>query len=114
MPNIGFVDGIEATRMMFPMCWFDEEKAAKLIKALISYRKERDENRSQSEDKPKFKDRPYEDWAADPADSFRMAGVGHTDHQRLGFYDKEEEELERIRGFQAGQDDYDPLHPFGM
>lgn len=111
--NIPFADGINAVRMMLPTCWFDEEKAGELVKALISYRKEWDDNLG------KFRDRPLKNWASDPADAFRMMAVGHKDHQRLGFYDKEEEELRKIRESQANIGDnpftpegYDPLRPF--
>ncbi len=106
LPRIKFSDGIEAARMVFSKCWFDEEKAEHLVKALKHYRKEYDEKLM------KFKDRPLGDWSADPADAFRMMALGHHDHMRLGHYDAEEEELRLIKERERGYPD--PLRPFQM
>lgn len=106
VPRMPFSDGIQATRMVLSKCWFDEEKTAELVRALKFYRKEWDDKLG------KFKDRPLQDWSCDPADAFRMMAVGHKDHQRLGFYDKEEEELAQIRQFESNQGNFDPLNPF--
>ena len=57
--NIGFEDGIEATRMIFNKCWFDGEKTAELIKALQNYRKEWNEKLG------RYSDRPLKNWACD-------------------------------------------------
>ncbi len=104
LPKIKFADGIEAARMMWSKVWFDDEKAGHLIKALKHYRKEYDEKLM------KFKDRPLQDWSADPADAFRMMAVGNQDLRKLGFYDPEEEELRRIKEREQGL--RDPLNPF--
>lgn len=107
VPNIPFSDGIEAGRMIFNNCWFDEEKTDSLVKALISYRKEWDDKLG------KFKDSPLKDWASDPADAFRMLAVGHRDHIKLGFYDEEEEELRRIKENEE-RGNIIPLNPFAL
>jgi len=107
VPKLPFSDGIEAGRMVLSKCWFDEEKTAELVKALKSYRKEWDDKLG------KFKDRPLQDWSCDPADAFRYMALGHKDHQRLGFYDKEEEELAQIREYQSNiGKQFNPLNPF--
>jgi len=106
VPKMPFSDGIQAARMVLSKCWFDEVNTAELVKALKSYRKEWDDRLG------KFKDRPLQDWSCDPADAFRMLAVGHKDHQRLAFYDREEEELSHIREFQKNKGEFDPLNPF--
>jgi len=103
--KLSFADGIDAARMMLPTCWFDEEKSGELVNALVSFRKEWDDKLG------KWKDNPLKDWSSDPADAFRMMAVGHKDHRRLGFYDKEEEELRKIREFQSSER-FDPINPF--
>lgn len=104
VPNIGLLDGIEAVRIILSKCWFDEEKTARLRKALLSYRKEWDDKLG------KWIEHPLGDWSADPADAFRMIGVGHQDHIKLGKYDKQEEEMERIREQEKGG--FDPFSLF--
>jgi len=106
LPKLGVIDGIDATRMIFNKCWFDEEKTAELLKALRSYRKEWDDNLG------RWKDNPHHDWASDPADAMRMMAIGHKDHIKLGDYDAEEEELLRIE--EKEEKGYDPTNPFAM
>ena len=108
MPNIGFSDGIEAARTVFSKCWFDEKKTTELVKALRTYRKGWDEKLG------RFKDHPLKDWACDPADAFRMMAVGHRDIQKLGEYDKEEEELILIKENEERQQNIDPFDPFNL
>lgn len=50
---------------------------------------------------------------SDPSDAFRLMAVGHKDHQRLGYYDPEIEELKRIKEREQSGD-IDPLNPFGL
>jgi len=108
--NIPFSDGIEAVRAILSRCWFDEKKTQKLVQALISFRKEWDDNLG------KFKDQPLRDWSKDPADAFRMMAVGHPDQRKLGEYDQEEEQLSRIYQERQNKEEggYDPLNPFGL
>ncbi len=69
-------DGIEQVRNILPQCYFDEQKCARLIEALRSYRKEEAPLRlgytGDDELKPMFKDNPLHDWASNPADAFRI------------------------------------------
>lgn len=70
VPNIPVQDGIDAVRMIFSRCVFDEEKCKDGLNSLSHYRKEFDEKRVV------FKDKPYHDWASDAADAFRYGAVG--------------------------------------
>ena len=63
-------DGIAAVRMMLPSCYFDKDKAAHLIEALLSYRKEWNDKERM------YRDRPHHDWSSHPADAFRTGAVG--------------------------------------
>jgi hypothetical protein len=64
-------EGIHAARMLFPRVWFDAEKCAKGIEALMHYR--RDYNQKLNE----FKATPVHDWASHGADAFRGLAVRH-------------------------------------
>lgn len=70
VPKIGVMDGIEAVRTILPRCWFDEQKAAGLLKALQNYRQEYDSQRKV------YKDVPYHDIHSNYADSMRYLAVG--------------------------------------
>lgn len=68
-PNIPLEDGIHAARMLLPRCWFDAEKCAPGIEALMHYR--RDYNSRLNE----FKPTPVHDWAEHGASAFRYLAV---------------------------------------
>ena len=70
VPNIPVEDGIEAVRSLFPMCWFDSEKCAYGLKALMSY------SRKWDEQKRAFATQPTHDWSSHAADAFRYFAVG--------------------------------------
>lgn len=65
LPDIGIEAGIEQARMMFPQCYFDEVKTARLLDCLSAYRKDWDEK------KQVYKPHPRHDWASHGADAFR-------------------------------------------
>ena len=70
--NAGEVEeGIHAVRMLFPRLWFDAEKCAKGIEALMHYR--RDYNQKLNE----FKATPVHDWASHASDAIRGLAVRH-------------------------------------
>lgn len=71
VPKLPIEDGINAARMIFNRCWFDEKKCAVGINALHNYVKEWDEKRQE------FKRKPLHNWASHAADSFRYFAVGH-------------------------------------
>jgi len=63
--RFGLDDGINATRMLLPRCWFDQEKCAKGLDALRNYRwKEPTANQT-------GRTLPVHDWASHGADAFR-------------------------------------------
>lgn len=62
--------GIEDTRRMLPLCWFDAEKCDPGIRALESYCKKWDEKQAV------FKNEPLHNWASNYADAFRQFGQG--------------------------------------
>lgn len=68
-PKLSFQDGIEATRRLLPVSWFDAEKCARGLDALRSYRREKDEKLGT------FKDSHVHDWASNGADAFRTRAV---------------------------------------
>lgn len=63
-------EGINAVRTILPRCWFDAERCADGIDALKAYRREYDDKRKC------YRDRPFHDWASDPADAFRYLALG--------------------------------------
>ncbi len=68
-PKHSIEDGIHAARLLFPKCWFDEQKCKAGLEALQHYR--RDYNSRLNE----FKDTPVHDWASHGADAFRGLSV---------------------------------------
>jgi len=68
-------EGIQASRLLLPRCWFDSEKCKKGIDALKSYHKEYDEVRKT------YKDQPEHDWSSHGADAFRYLAVGHGQYK---------------------------------
>jgi phage terminase large subunit len=65
VPRGGLEEGIEAVRGKFSRCRFDEVNCDKGLNCLISYHKERDDERQE------FKLKPYHDWSSNGADAFR-------------------------------------------
>jgi hypothetical protein len=72
-PNIPLADGIQAVRMLLPMCWFDKTKCKDGIEALRMYRREFDEKRQE------FRQHPLHDWTSHYADALRYFAVGHAE-----------------------------------
>jgi phage terminase large subunit len=69
VPNIPLEDGINAARLLFARCWFDEKKCALLLEALTQYRW--DYNQKLGE----FKSTPVHNWRSHAADAFRYLGA---------------------------------------
>lgn len=65
-------DGINAVRMIFPICYFDAEKCKDGLEALQNYHREYDRERKE------FKQKPVHDWSSDFADAFRYFATGIT------------------------------------
>lgn len=64
-------DQISAARSIFPHCIFHEVNCADGIKALENYRREWDDKRGT------YRDKPYHNWASNPADAFITMAVAH-------------------------------------
>lgn len=76
-PNIPIADGIQAVRMLLPMCWFDKTKCKDGIEAMRMYRRDYDEKRQE------FRQAPLHDWTSHYADAFRYFAVAHQDSVAL-------------------------------
>lgn len=75
VPAQSVEDGINATRLLLPRCWFDAEKCKYGIEALRQYRTEFD-------DKTKtFRNRPLHDWTSHAADAARTFATGRRKAQ---------------------------------
>jgi len=70
VPKLSVDDGINAVRKILPRCWFERDACVDGIKALRQYRREWDDTRKV------FYEKPYHDWASDPADAFRYLAIG--------------------------------------
>lgn len=70
IPAMRLEDGINAARMTFPRCYFDETKCQVGLDALQNYRW--DFNQRLDE----FKPVPVHDWASHAADAFRYLAIG--------------------------------------
>lgn len=84
-PKLPIEDGINAVRMMLPLCWFDRTKCARLIEALQTYRREKDEKLDS------WKRTPVRDWSTHGADAFRTLAVG----RRKAYVPKEPDRYRR-------------------
>ena len=80
VPQLSIVDGINAARSVFNVCWFDAEKCAEGLNSLRHYRYDLDA------DTGRFSKVPLHDWASHAADAFRYLGVaikGDAPRRRL-------------------------------
>lgn len=77
VPMDARVTGIEAVRVMLGNSYFDKGRCAEGLKALRAYHYEYDDKRGT------FGDKPYHDWASDPADALRTAAMSDWNTYRL-------------------------------
>lgn len=68
-PNLPLSEGINAARLLLSVCYFDQEKCAPGLEALMAY--QWDYNQRLDELKPS----PLHNWASHAADAFRYAAV---------------------------------------
>lgn len=68
-------DGINAVRMIFNQCWFDEKKCKRGLDALRNYSKDWDEKRKE------FRSYPRHDWSSHGADAFRAFAMGYRERK---------------------------------
>jgi len=71
VPRLPVEAGIEAARMIFSQCWFDEKNTKVGLSALRNYHKDYDDK------KKVFKPYPCADWSAHGADAFRYFAVAY-------------------------------------
>ena len=67
VPNLSRTDGINAARLIFSNCWFDEDKCEEGLQGLRHYRYRIIDGQYSNE--------PLHDWASDPADAFRYLAL---------------------------------------
>jgi phage terminase large subunit len=65
--KLSLTDGINAARLIFPNCWFDEDKCEEGIQALRHYRYRIVDGQYSNE--------PLHDWSSDAADAFRYLAI---------------------------------------
>jgi hypothetical protein len=68
-PKLSLEDGINAARMIWARCWFDEEKTRRGLECLQNYRRELNEKLGE------FRPQPVHDWASHGSDAFRYLAV---------------------------------------
>jgi phage terminase large subunit len=73
VPKLSPTDGINAARLIFPNCWFDEDRCEEGIQALRHYRYRVIDGQYSNE--------PLHDWASDAADAFRYLAVAFRDRK---------------------------------
>jgi hypothetical protein len=70
-PKLSIEDGINASRVIIPTCWFDKVKCERGLNALKSYHKEWDEENKC------YKNHPEHDWSSNGSDAFRYFAVSY-------------------------------------
>jgi len=73
VPRMDVELGINAARVLFARCWFDEAACKQGLDALSNYR------RAYNERLGEFRDTPVHDWASHGADAFRYLATSHVD-----------------------------------
>jgi len=74
-PRMALEDGINAARLIFSRCWFDETKCKDGLECLMNYRW--DFNQRIDE----FKPVPVHDWSSHGADAFRYMAISSRQHK---------------------------------
>lgn len=73
VPDHHVMDGINAARLTFARCWFDEERCSEGLEALRQYKADYDEKLRT------FKNEPRHDWASHSADAFRYLAMAYRE-----------------------------------
>lgn len=76
LPKWRIEDGINAVRLLLPLCWFDKHKCERGLFALKSYEKQWD-SKNQI-----FMDVPKHNWASNSSDAFRYLAMGLVPNER--------------------------------
>ena len=77
VPKMKVADGINATRMMIPKCYFDRDNTAEGLECLRQYRQDWDEKRKT------FRDTPRHDFTSHAADAFRYLAIGIQNRETM-------------------------------
>ena len=77
VPRMKVADGINATRMLLPKCFFDRDKTQDGLDMLRQYRQEWDDK------KKVFRDHPRHDYTSHAADAFRYLATGLEQRTRM-------------------------------
>lgn len=81
IPRVGTKrEGINAARMIIPMCEFDETKCRLGLKALANYQRKWDAKNNV------FQDNPLHNWASNAADAWQQFGLGARDDSRTSSF----------------------------
>lgn len=72
LPAERVADGINAARLVFGRCVFDQDKTKRLLQALAHYQRKWDEN------KKTYSKEPLHDWASHGCDAFRYLAMGYS------------------------------------
>jgi phage terminase large subunit len=81
VPRVGTKrEGINAARMIFPLCEFDAEKCKRGLKCLANYQRKWDAKNNV------FQDSPLHNWASNGADAFQQFGLGARDESRTNAF----------------------------
>lgn len=73
VPDHHVMDGINAARLVFVRCWFDQERCSEGLEALRQYKADYDEKLRT------FKNEPRHDWASHSADAFRYLAMAYKE-----------------------------------
>jgi len=84
VPSVSISDGINAVRLIFPNCFFDEKNTARGIKALSHYRRKFDDKNGM------YQQKPLHNWASNGADSFRYLALSLNAVEGYESWDEEE------------------------
>ena len=95
VPKLSEEDQINAARMLFNRCWFDEAKCAKGIDSLASYHFEWDT------EKRILGATPLHDWSSHASKAFELMAVAHRDEIEYKKRDRYAKKTKQHRSFMA-------------
>lgn len=95
VPKLAEEDQINAARMIFNRCWFDDEKCAKGIDSLSSYHYDYDT------EKRILAATPLHDWSSHASKAFELMAVAHIDEMEYRKPDRYARKTKRHGSFMA-------------
>ncbi len=91
VPKLSEEDQINAARMIFNRCWFDENKCGKLVDSLASYHFDYDS------EKRILGATPVHDWSSHGSKAFELMAVAHVDQMEYQKPDRYQKKTKRER-----------------